>query len=240
MTLSDMNVSAPAVHSVLIERVAATHDVICAADVLGSTSLPSFVIDAGGTVLMANREGDRIALQRRWYVEVADEAKPRFKPMLRLSNAERLMTAYVLNYLEDGPSSAEATIPMHVKRIERTPGAAVYLVLVSSLVPNPACALAVIGSHYGLSRTELRILGHVYDGLSSTEIAEAQRMSVHTVRSHTKAVMKKIGTNPPVAPRAPRVRPVPRRDRRGDRPHRRRVPLRLAHRSRRTVGRFAG
>ena len=48
---------------------------------------------------------------------------------------------------------------------------------------------------YGLSVRELEVLELLSTGLSNKEIADRLKLSVHTVRQHTKPIFRKLGVN---------------------------------------------
>lgn len=71
----------------------------------------------------------------------------------------------------------------------------VFVVTVIALNSVSRQALSRFVELHGLTRTEGRLLDKIYAGLSSTEIAASERISVNTVRSHLKSIMAKTGHN---------------------------------------------
>ncbi|HXN86398.1 MAG TPA: LuxR C-terminal-related transcriptional regulator [Candidatus Binataceae bacterium] len=55
--------------------------------------------------------------------------------------------------------------------------------------------LAMLAEHYDLTPTEAAILGKIADGLSNQEIANHQRISLETARTHVHRVLQKLGVS---------------------------------------------
>jgi DNA-binding CsgD family transcriptional regulator len=53
--------------------------------------------------------------------------------------------------------------------------------------------LSMVAEHYELTPTETAVLGQISEGLSNKEIAERQRVSLETARTHVHRVLQKLG-----------------------------------------------
>ena len=56
-----------------------------------------------------------------------------------------------------------------------------------------AVKLGMLAEHYDLTPTETAVLGQIAEGLSNREIAERQRVSLETARTHVHRVLQKLG-----------------------------------------------
>jgi DNA-binding CsgD family transcriptional regulator len=58
-----------------------------------------------------------------------------------------------------------------------------------------AVKLAMLAEHYALTPTEASVLSKIADGLSNQEIADHQRISLETARTHVHRVLQKLGVS---------------------------------------------
>ena len=75
------------------------------------------------------------------------------------------------------------------------PGIAVVAVIIRDPDDVPSQPSAILASAYGLTPAETRVLLQLYDGLSVTEIAAANRVAVSTVRAQIKTLFVKTGVS---------------------------------------------
>jgi DNA-binding CsgD family transcriptional regulator len=85
-------------------------------------------------------------------------------------------------------------IPVDPRAKPHLEGAAVVVVLLDP-ENRPELPGPVLQQVFGLTRSEARVAGRLMCGESLQEIARATGLSVGTIRSHTKAVFAKTGTN---------------------------------------------
>jgi DNA-binding CsgD family transcriptional regulator len=87
-----------------------------------------------------------------------------------------------------GPSIASADL-----MIARGAGGNTYVVARLRERKPDAVKLGMLAEHYDLTPTETAVLGQIAEGLSNREIAERQRVSLETARTHVHRVLQKLG-----------------------------------------------
>jgi DNA-binding CsgD family transcriptional regulator len=87
-----------------------------------------------------------------------------------------------------GPSIASADLT-----IARGAGGNTYVVARLRERKPDAVKLGMLAEHYDLTPAETAVLGQIAEGLSNREIAERQRVSLETARTHVHRVLQKLG-----------------------------------------------
>lgn len=149
-----------------------------------------FVLSADGGLMRANAAARALI----------DDDQVRVGPASRLSIGDATSDAELdLAIKEGGTHPARFVVCLrngrHCAADLRFPGTrgTAILSIYSSAKPVMSESLEPVGRRFGLTPTELRVLGGICDGLGAKQIAREHRLSEHTIRANLRSIYAKLG-----------------------------------------------
>ncbi len=172
------------------------HQVELTREVLDVTSSAIFLFDGSGEIVYTNPPGDRL-LERQTSAALEIEADGRRRPLLthicelveRLGRDPSRPRAAGRHTLPDGTQLCWEVVPLP----GAVGGGSPTLAVVRQLEARPIAALDRVTRRFGLTRREREVLSELTCTESTTDIARALGISVHTVRDHLKRIYRKTG-----------------------------------------------
>lgn len=156
-------------------------------------TIAAIAVDRSGRVIRANAAGDDLLCEG--HVLASRERKLRFLDAAAEQTFHRVLTqgeglpTFIAAEGSDGGRRLVTVIPP----VDATDGH--FVVLLGRPQEALNGASRVLMEFYKLTPAEYRVLAAMLDGLSPNEVAERQKLSIATVRTHIRRVLEKTGTS---------------------------------------------
>lgn len=174
------------------------------ASALNATDIAIFLLDGAGALTFTNQAGRCLidqadGVRRLGNSIVATEMKDALRLRVAIDHVlaapEQDLMAPVITLSRGGEARALVAAITRCQRAAHAPGDPAVIIYV--FTPDIAVTeqIAPICQHHGLTKSEARLVGHLAEGRSVTEAAQAMRCAVPTVRTYLKQVFHKTGTS---------------------------------------------
>ncbi len=177
---------------------------LAAAAALDAVGKPVFVLDRGGRLLYANAAASGGTVRDDWLVihggrlvQMVSAQTGAAALLLDQASKGQLQTLRLWRPVHSGGvrCAVARLVPLGEANACRWawPAGEVLLLIDEQVHDLDAQRIPALSLRYRLTRTEVQVLAQLGDGLSVTEIASVNGVSIHTVRTHVKHLFDKTG-----------------------------------------------